>query len=102
MLALAACQVTLELPDGRSVALPVGEKTQGSDVRAYVATLLGQPASRVRLHHARSGRATSASSGRHQLSHARHAPALARGAARSALTGSCSHAVGGACPVPNL
>lgn len=48
-------QVTLELPDGRSVAVPVSENTTGAALQAYAASLLGQPASNVHLCHPGSG-----------------------------------------------
>lgn len=42
-------QVTIDLPTGRTVALPVSEATHGAGVAAYVAALLGCTPDRVRL-----------------------------------------------------
>ena len=42
-------QVTISLPDGRSVALPVSEATRGAGVLAYTAALLGCAPDGLRL-----------------------------------------------------
>lgn len=42
-------QVTVDLPDGRTVALPVSEATRGADVVSYVAALLGGERGNVRV-----------------------------------------------------
>lgn len=42
-------QVTISLPDGRSVPLPVTEATRGAGVLAYTAALLGCASDGLRL-----------------------------------------------------
>lgn len=50
-------QVTVDLPDGRSIALPVSETTRGENVASYVAALLGWDLDNLRLWPADGGNA---------------------------------------------
>ena len=48
-LCCAAEQVTIDLPDGRTIQLPVGQATHGADVASHVASLLSCERDDLRL-----------------------------------------------------